>query len=268
LLRRNVVRLLLVCCALAFALPYLLIVTASFRSSLAIQANPLSPFGGGWSFENYRNVAANNDILRLYLNSVIVTCGIVGFQLLLGIPAAFALGHLRPPGGRLIRAMIIGTLSIPIQAIAIRNYLTISDLGLVNTRAGLVVPFVASAFGIYLMSEYAASVPKQQLDSAKLFGLGVFSRFRHIVFPHMKPGVLAFAAFSFVGWWNEFFWPFIVLSDQSLATVPFAIQTYVALPTGVPDWGPMMAAGSLALLPLVFLLVLLQRSFARTLVFG
>lgn len=84
--------------------------------------------------------------------------------------------------------------------------------------------------------------------------------------PHIRPAVLAFAAFSFVGNWNQFFWPLIVLQSTKYATVPFSIQAFLTVnPSGLPNWGPMMAAGSMALLPAVVLLVLVQRSFVTTL---
>jgi len=251
-----------------FAVPYALILTASFRPSESVARAPLDIFGGGWSLGNYRAVLADNDVLGFYVNSVIVTTAIVAAEVVLGAAAAIALGHLRPAGGRVVGALVVATISVPIQAIAVTNYLTIDRLDLVNTRLGLIVPFAASAFGIYLMTEYAAAVPASQLDSARVFGLGPLSRIRHIVLPHMRPGIVAFAAFAFVGWWNEFFWPFIVLQGPELATVPFSIQTYIVNPGGLPDWGPMMAAGALALLPLMILLVLVQRSFVRMFAFS
>jgi multiple sugar transport system permease protein len=237
---------------------------SSFRSSDAIRRSPIDLFGGGWSLSNYRSVMQAGEILTLYANSLLVTTAIVSLQLLLAIPAAFAIGHLRPRGSKIAKALIVATLSVPIQATAVTNYLTIADLGLVDTRRALVLPFVASAFGVYLLCEYAESVPASQLDAARMLDLGVYARLRMMVLPHMRPAILAFAAFAFVGWWNEFFWPFIVLTDPGKQTVPFAIQSYIAAPGGLPDWGALMAAGSLALLPMALLLVMVQRSFART----
>lgn len=257
------VRVAVLLCGALFVVPYLITLCSSFRPSAAVQASPFSPFGGGWSLDNYREVVRDQDMLRFYLNSTVVTVAIVAFQLLLAIPAAFALGHLRPRGSRVVKAVVIATLSVPAQAIAITNYLSIDHLDLIDTRRGLVLPFIASAFGVYLLCEYAESVPRSQLDAGRMLGLGVLTRLRWMVLPHMRPAIAAFAAFAFVGWWNEFFWPFIVLSSEDAQTIPFAIQHYVANPSGVPDWGPMMAAGALALLPMLLLLVLVQRSFVR-----
>ena len=250
-------------CGVVFVAPYVLMLCSSFRTSDAIRKSPIDLFGGGWSLANYRSVIHSDNILGLYVNSLVVTTGIVLAQLLLGIPAAFALGHLRPRGSRVAKALIIATLSIPIQAIGVTNYLTIAHLGLVDTRRALVLPFLASAFGVYLLCEYAESVPKSQIDAARMLDLGIVSRLRNMVLPHMRPAILAFGAFAFVGWWNEFFWPFIVISTPGKRTVPFSIQDYIAVPGGLPDWGAMMAAGSLALLPMLLLLVMVQRSFAR-----
>jgi multiple sugar transport system permease protein len=258
------VRIAILVCGLAFIAPYALMLCSSFRSSSAIRTSPLDLFGGGWSLANYRSVLDSGDTLTLYANSLLVTTAIVVLQLLLGIPAAFALGHLRPPGAKVVKALIVATLSVPIQATAVTNYLTIAHLGLVDTRRALVLPFLASAFGVYLLCEYAESVPSSQIDAARMLDLGILGRLRNMVLPHMRPAILAFAAFSFVGWWNEFFWPFIVLSDPGKKTVPFAIQAYISVPGGFPDWGALMAAGTLALLPMLLLLLMVQRSFART----
>jgi ABC-type glycerol-3-phosphate transport system permease component len=212
--RESVATLALLACGLAFAIPFILIVASSFRSSTAIRESPWNLFGGGWSLDNYEFVIHDSPILRYYTNSVLVTTLIVVAQVITGVAAAFAFGYLRPVGTVLLYVLVVATISVPIQAIAVTNYLTIADFNLLNTRSGLIIPFLASAFGVYLLTEYVRSVPKTQTDAASLLGLGIAARFRFIVFPHMIPGVLAFAAFAFVGWWNEFFWPLIVLQDD------------------------------------------------------
>jgi len=268
-LRRASTRTAIALCGAIFFLPYLVMLVDSFRPSASIHEAPLSVFGGGWSLHNYQQVLEHNHILRFYINSVVVTTGIVGLQLLLGIPAAFALGHLEPIGSGVIRVLVIVALSVPTPAIAITNYLAISHLGLIDTRLGLVVPFAASAFGLYLMSQYAASVPRTQLDVSSLFGLGIVSRFLYVVLPQMRPGIYAFTVFAFIGWWNEFFWPFIVLQDQSKWTVPFSIYNFLFnSPSALPDWGPLMAAATVALLPLIVFLVLVRRSFSKLVAFA
>lgn len=264
--RDGVMRALVALCGVFFALPYLLMITASLRPSRAVTDEPLSVFGGGWSFQNYATVLRTNHVFHYYLNSVIVTTAIVAAQVLSGVMAAFALGHLRIPGRKIVLAAVVLSLSVPGPVLLVPNYLTLLHLGVLQTRWALVLPWLASSFGVYFLNEYVESVPVDQLDAARVLRVGIVDRMRRIVLPHAKPAVWAFAAFSFVAWWNEFFWPLIVLNGARFATVPFSIQRWLTVtPGGPPDWGPMMAAGVLALMPLMVLLVLVQRSFVTTL---
>jgi ABC-type glycerol-3-phosphate transport system permease component len=251
-----------------FVLPFLLMLLSSFRRSADVIADPLNPLVGSLTLDNYRQVWEETDVVRFYLSSTVTTTLIVGLQAVTSIAAAYGLGHLHPAGTRTIRAIVVVVLSIPIPAIAITNYLNLARWDLVGTRASLIAPFAASAFGVFLLTQYVEAVPRSQLDAARSFGLGPAARFRLVVLPSIRPGVAAFVAFAFVGWWNEFFWPFIVLRDDELATVPFIVRRYEISPNGLPDWGPLMAAGTIALLPVAGLLALLQRSFARTLHFA
>jgi multiple sugar transport system permease protein len=250
-----------------FAIPFVLMLLNSFRFSADVITDPLNPFGTPFTFDNYVQVWQQTAVLQHYLNSVITTGLIVAAQLVTSVTAAYALGHLRPWGTPAIRGIVVAVLSVPVPAIAITNYLNLASLDLVNTRAGLVLPFVASAFGVFLLTQYVEAVPQQQLDAARTFGLGPITRFRWVVLPSIRPGIMAFAAFSIVGWWNEFFWPFIALTGNELATVPFLVRYFEVTPNGLPDWGPLMAASTISLLPVAALLVLLQRSFARTMQF-
>lgn len=161
----------------AFVLPYLVMVTASLRPSRSVTESPLSIFGGGWSLHNYVHVLHTDHILTYYVNSVITTVAIVVLQVVIGVLAAFALGHLRPVGSRAILALIVLVLSVPAQALLVPNYLTVVHLGLLQSRWALVVPFAVSAFGIYFISEYVAGIPTDQLDAARMLGLGPIDRF-------------------------------------------------------------------------------------------
>ena len=253
---------------IVFAVPFALMFVTSLRRTADVAVDPLNPFVGPLSFDNYVTVWAETPVLLYYANSLITTTLIVVFQMVTSVLAAYALGHLRPWGTRAIRAIVVAVLSVPFPAIAITNFLALSSVGLVDTRAALVLPFVASAFGVFLLTQYVEAVPRTQLDAAVVFGLGPVARFRRIVLPHIRPGIAAFVAFSAVGWWNEFFWPFVALRSDSLATVPFLVRHFEISPNGLPDWGPLMAASTISLLPVAALLVLLQRSFARTMQFS
>jgi multiple sugar transport system permease protein len=250
-----------------FVLPFLIMLLTSFRPSEWVLSDPINPFLGGFTLENYATVWSETPVLRYFANSLVTTSLIVAFELVTSVAAAYALGHLRPWGSRALRTIVVLVLSVPTPAIAITNYLNLAGLGLVDTLPGLVLPFVASAFGVFLLTQYVEAVPESQLDAARVFGLGPVQRFRQVVLPSIRPGIAAFVAFNFVGWWNEFFWPYIALRSDTYTTVPFLVRYFQISPNALPDWGPLMAAATIALLPVALLLVLLQRSFARTMRF-
>lgn len=267
LVSEALVRVAVAAVGLIFVVPFVLMLLSSFRYSAYVASDPLDPFAGGFTTDNYGYVWTQTPVLLYYANSVITTTIIVALQLVTSVAAAYALGHLRPWGTRALRTVVVVVLSIPVPAIAITNYLALASWGLLDTRTGLILPFAASAFGVFLLTQYVEAVPQQQLDAAAVYGLGPFARFRLVVLPSIRPGVAAFVAFSFVGWWNEFFWPFIALRTTDLATVPFLVRHFEVTPNALPDWGPLMAASTIALLPVALLLILLQRSFARTMQF-
>ena len=227
-------------CGVVFVAPYVLMLCSSFRTSDAIRKSPDRPLRGrlvacrttgrsstrttSWGctstrWSSRRGSCSRSSCSAFPRRSRSVTCA--------------------RRGSRVAKALIIATLSIPIQAIGVTNYLTIAHLGLVDTRRALVLPFLASAFGVYLLCEYAESVPKSQIDAARMLDLGIVSRLRNMVLPHMRPAILAFGAFAFVGWWNEFFWPFIVIStpgqtNRALLHPGLHRGTQEASPTGAP----------------------------------
>lgn len=144
------------------------------------------------------------------------------------------------------------------MAVAVPIYLGLSELGLINTRLALILPFAASPFAIFLLTQYLRAVPASVFDSARIDGATAFRTVWRVAFPICRPAVVAHAAFSFVSTWNALFWPALVLRDRHAATVPFGISQFVNDIYG-NRYGPQMAAALLAVVPLLIGYLLAHR---------
>ena len=217
----------------------------------------------GWALiENYGRVLADVPILRYMLNGVLVCGGILVLQLLVAIPCAYALAKLPFRGrGILFGAVLLG-LMVPVQVTALPLYVLSYMLGLTNTYWALVLPFIASAFGIFLFRQFFVMIPDTVLEAARLDGLSEFEIVWRIAAPAARPAIIAFSIFSVIAHWNDLFWPLIVITNQDLATPPLGILFFRNQEAG-EDFGALMAAAVIITAPLVLIFLATQRRFVE-----
>jgi multiple sugar transport system permease protein len=212
------------------------------------------------TLDNFRTAFAQVPILRYYRNGLLVATVIFAGQVLVAVPAAYALARLRFRGSTLGLWTVLVCLMIPYQVTAIPVYVLLRRLDLVNTFAGLVLPFLGSAFGVYLLRQFFLTVPASVFDAARLDGAGTLAVLVRVLLPMARPALVAFGIFSFVGHWNDYFWPSFILTDDHAATVPFGIVAFLNTDAGT-DYGPQMAVAVLSVLPLMAGFLLAQRQF-------
>lgn len=217
----------------------------------------------GWALiENYGRVLADVPILRYMLNGVLVCGGILVLQLLVAIPCGYALAKLRFRGrGILFGAVLLG-LMVPVQVTALPLYVLSYLLGLTNTYWALVLPFIASAFGIFLFRQFFVMIPETVLEAARLDGLSELEIVWRIAAPAARPAIIAFSIFSVIAHWNDLFWPLIVITNQDLATPPLGILFFRNQEAG-EDFGALMAAAVIITAPLVLIFLATQRRFVE-----
>ena len=155
---------------------------------------------------------------------------------------------------------------IPSQAAMLPLFLMIKQLGLINTYAGIIIPGMSSIFGIFLIRQYLKSVPDSLLDAARIDGAGEFRIYRSLILPLSKPVLVSLAVFTFMGSWNDFMWPLIILTQEDRYTLPVALANLMG--EHVQDPPLMMAGAVLTILPVVLLFLLLQRYYLEGLVAG
>ena len=211
-------------------------------------------------WDNLRTAFAKADLWRILLNGLIVTVSIFILQVLVALPAAYALAKLRFLGRDTLFALVVFCILIPPQATAIPVFLLLHQLGLLDSYAALILPFTISVFGIFLMRQFFKTVPDDLIDAARMDGLSEFGIVWRVMLPTAIPAVTAFGIFSVVAHWNDYFWPLIVINSEQLRTPPLAVANFRNNEAGT-DFGPLMAAALVIITPLVIAFMLAQRRF-------
>ncbi len=215
---------------------------------------------------NYAAIFTRLDLARYLLNSTLLASGVTAISLLLNSAAGYAFAKLRFAGrDRLFRGLLVG-LVVPAQVAMLPLFLLLKELGLVNTYGGVLVPGMASIFGIFLMRQYALSVPDALLDAARVDGAGELRIYATVVLPLCRPILVTLGIFTFMGTWNDFLWPLIVLTDDRLYTLPVALANLMGEHAQDPEL--MMAGAVLTVLPVLLLFLALQRSYLAGLTAG
>lgn len=219
------------------------------------------------TLENYRDLFGQFEFTHVLMNSLVVTCVTVAICIVLGVMAAYALGRMNVPGEKHIALWILSLRFLPPIAVAIPFYIQWQELGLLDTRAGLVIVYVAFnlPFAIWLLRGFLADVPRELEEAAMLDGLSRLSIIWRIVVPVILPGVASTAMFTFVFTWNEYLMALMLTSVTSV-TVPVTIAKFVMPYTIL--WGDLSAAVVIQLVPMLIVVFLLQRHIVRGMTLG
>ncbi|SEQ60507.1 carbohydrate ABC transporter permease [Thalassovita taeanensis] len=268
--------------ALIVLLPFYVMVSYTLKTPVEIMSGSGGLFGtqtpftdafclkaGGTDVECTKSALAYNfgsafkkaPLLRYLLNGVAVTAAIFLIQVVVALPCAYALAKLRFWGRDAVFSLVLFCLLIPVHAIALPLFIMLAKLGLTNSYAALIVPWTISVFGIFLMRQFFMTVPDDLIDAARMDGMSEFSIIWQVMLPTAIPALMAFAIFSVVAHWNDYFWPRIVITgDKSLFTPPLGLREFRAGLDG-NDFGPMMATACVIVTPLIICFLLAQRRF-------
>jgi multiple sugar transport system permease protein len=257
----------LLCGAVAILAPFAWMVATSLKPKDEIFSSDFHLLPQSWgATENYRTALTQVPLLHFLLNGVVVTVAIFALQVIVNVPAAYALAKLRFRGRGLLFGAVLLCLMIPYQAVALPIYILFFKLGLLNTYASLVLPFTISVFGIFLMRQFFMTVPDDLIDAARIDGMSEYGIVWGVMAPTAIPALVAFGIFSLVAHWNDYFWPLIVVGDESLYTPPLGIA-FLKLNGEGTAYGPLMAAATIVITPLVFAFLVAQRRFIEGITF-
>lgn len=252
--------------ALATILPLVWMVSASFMPPGEATTDPPPFFPSRLTLENYTALFTRLNLGRHLLNSIGVAVGGTLLSLLFNSMAGYAFAKLRFGGRDRIFAILIGALAIPGQVGMLPLFLLMRQLGLVNTYLGVLIPSLASILGIFLVRQFAMSIPDELLDAARVDGAGELRIFASVVLPLMRPVLATLAIITFMNTWNDFLWPLIVLTDDAKQTLPVALARLVG--EHALDTELMMAGAVLTVLPVLLVFLALQRSYIEGILMG
>ncbi len=230
----------------------------AFKKSDQIFSNILNPLPLPFTVESFVHVWSTVPILQYLGNSFLVSGIVTIIQLFTSLLAAYAFTQFQFKGREFLFYLVVASILIPIQVTMLPNYLFLSDLGLVNTYAGLILPQLANGLGVFLLRQSFRSIPKSLLESARVDGAGDWRRLWQIMFPAVKPSVIALGILFFITTWNEYLWPLLIIKDETMLTIPLAMQLFISTEGGT-SWGAMMAMALLASLPPLIAYLLLQK---------
>ena len=211
------------------------------------------------TFENYIKLFEYSSMGRNFLNSLFVATTATLLSLTFNVSAGYAFAKLEFKGRQLLFRGLLSALVIPAQVSMIPLFLMLKGMGLVNSWIGVLIPFVASIFGIFLVRQYALSIPTELIESARIEGASELRIFRSVVVPLLTPILITLGLFTFMAAWNDFLWPLIVLTDSDKYTLPIALASLSR--EHVQDVELMMAGAVITVTPVLILFLALQRFY-------
>ena len=252
--------------AVATLLPFAWMVSASLMHRGEASKWPPSFLPSRATLENYRELFERLDLGRCFLNSAFVAVVSTALALLIVSLAGYAFAKLRFPGRSKIFKALLTAMVIPAQVAMLPLFLLLRTMGLVNTYWGVLIPYLAPIFGIFMVRQYALSVPQDYLDAARVDGASELRIYWSVVLPLCRPILVTLAVFVFMGTWNDFMWPLIELTDDRLYTLPVALANLSG--EHAQDTEMMMAGSVLTVLPVLVLFLALQRYYIEGIMMG
>lgn len=252
--------------AIVTFIPFLWALSASFKSLAEISASGTNFIPQEFTLENYKAIFAQEPLFGRWLfNSAIVAITVTAFNLLFNSMAGYALARIRFPGNRLFFFLILAVLVVPVQITLLPKFLILRSLGWLNSYQGLIVPTVVNATFIFMMRQFFVNFPKELEEAAQLDGLNRFETFFQIVLPLAKPALAAQTIFIFMGSWNDFLLPLVVMSNPEMFTLPIGLNAFKGQYNTY--WNYIMAASMVFTLPALVIYAFFNRYFIQGVTF-
>lgn len=277
-MKRNKLRtiLLLLFAAVIFGSPFFWMVVSSLKPNAELFTWPPTLIPKTVTLEHYQSAFTSRGFSNYFMNSVIVSLISMAFNLVFCSLAGYAFARLDFPLKNVLFVVLLSTMMIPVQVTLVPTFLMVKSFplmggndilgrggtGLLNTYAGLVIPHIMTVFGVFIMRQFYMQFPKELSEAARIDGASELGIFRKIFLPLGRPAMSALAIFTFTQAWDDFLWPLVVTSDRSMRTLQLGLEVFKNRYTA--DWGPLMAATTVSILPVILIFLVFQRYFTDT----
>ena len=247
--------------ALTMLVPFIWMLSSSFKSLSEVFVFPPTLFGERIVWENYTEISSRFDYFMYFMNSVKVSAWVVVVQVFTSALAGYVFAKMNFKGRDKIFLLYLATMMIPFHVTVITNFLQMSMYGLVNTLWSLMLPASVSAFGTFMMRQFFITVPNELCEAAKIDGCNPFTTFIRICLPMAKSTIATLSIFCFMGVWNDYFTPLIYINDARKYTLPLGLASMKGMYS--TDWPVLMASSVISVLPVLVAFILAQDAFVK-----
>jgi len=247
-------------------MPFLWMVSASFMPTGTSNTYPPKLFPEKFDLSHYEILFSRLNLTRYLINSIIISLGATFFSLLLNSMGGYAFAKFRFAKKERLFKFLLSSMIIPGQVTMLPVFLILKNMGLINTYWAIIVPGMASIFGIFLIRQYALSIPDSMIEAAKMDGATEFQIYTKVILPLCKPILVTLGLFTFMGTWNDFLWPLIVMTDANMYTLPVALANLSS--EHVQDTEMLMAGSVITIVPVLIVFLALQKYYIKGIMMG
>jgi multiple sugar transport system permease protein len=246
----------------ATLLPFVWMFLGSFKTESELARRPLTWWPEVFTAEHYVRWIEDLNYLQFFTNSLVVAVAVVLGNLLFCSMVGYALAKMTFPGKKVLFTLVLITLMVPGMVTFVPLFVMVANAGLVNTYAALILPFLTTPLGVFLMRQFIMGIPDSLLEAARIDGAGELRIFARIVMPLCGPPLATLGILTFLGSWNNFLWPLVAAQTEDMYTLPVALSLFSTGQYGT-NYGILLAGSMLVIAPILLVFVFLQRYFVQ-----
>jgi len=244
----------------AVVTPFVWMILGSFKGEGELRQIPPTWWPQAASLDNYRELFGKQSFPRYFVNSTLVAVCVTVGNLIFCSMLGYALAKLEFRGKKVVFALVMGTLMVPGMVTFVPLFVLVANLGLVDSYPGLILPFLVTPFGVFLMRQFIVTLPDDLLDAGRVDGASELGIFRRIILPLCGPALATLGILTFLGSWNSFLWPLVVAQTQDHYTLPVALALF-STGQNQTNYGLLLAGATVVVLPVLLVFLVFQRRF-------